>query len=181
MGWDRRGEIKETAKTAKAGMCCPPQNIPKPPPPDAEARSEYPEGSGSSSSPPPGLNQYPTPSGSSSTMRTISYRTRFRDHILWPSGEAEVVGFGLGWSLGSILGRVSIFYWDAVLLTACTYLPADSSSLFLPDIPFPGGPAQISCPKEGGKTYPSPYQILWWRDPGLLPLWRGGVNSFPSP
>ena len=64
--------------------------------------SERPKVAGRGLSPPSGPNQDTTPSRSSSPMRPISNEMQFGNCTLWPSGEAEVVGSGLGHSLVSI-------------------------------------------------------------------------------
>ena len=66
-----------------------------------KAGSERPEGVGRIFSPPSRPNRGPTPSGASSPMRPVSDRMQFGNRTLWPSGEAAVVGSGLGRSLVS--------------------------------------------------------------------------------
>ena len=63
-------------------------------------------------------------------------------------------GSWLGWSLGSILGRVFICFRDIVLPTVCAYLPTSERLLVLLMIPFPIGRAQRSFPKEGRQKPP---------------------------
>ena len=60
---------------------------------------------GRSLSPPPRPNSDQNLSGASYPTRTISDWINFGNHTLWPSGEAVVIGYGLGRSLVLILRK----------------------------------------------------------------------------
>ena len=136
---------------AKDDMRRPPRNIinirPPPLPSAEEAGSECPKVPGRRFSPLHGLNQDPTPSGASSHTRPISNWMLFGDITLQPSGKSAMSEYGLGQSLGSIPGMVSIYHWDVLLLNYCAYPPAATRSFILPTRPLPKGCAYISCLK----------------------------------
>ena len=68
------------------------------PNPDQDVSKGY----GHSFSPPSRKNHYPTPSGGSSPMHPASDRMQFGNRTIRYSWEAEVTGYVLGRSLGSI-------------------------------------------------------------------------------
>ena len=105
------------------------------------------------------MNWDPTPYGDSSPTCNVSNWTRFKDHNLWPSGEASVSGYGLGRSLVLITGRVLICSLDIFLLTSHNFPPAAARPSVFPARLFPGGRAQRSFSKEGGKTPPPPPSV----------------------
>ena len=69
---------------------------------NVKSRSESPKGTGHSLSPHPRPNWDPTPSRASSLTCPVSNWMQFVNCTLQPSGEAAVVGYGLGRSLVSI-------------------------------------------------------------------------------
>ena len=104
--------------------------------------------------------------------RPISNWTWFDNFTLRYSGEASVAGYGSGWSLGSIPGRVLICLREVVLPTTCAFLPTAARLSVLTIRSFSAGYAQRSCQQEGGKTPPSCLGIFYSEI--LDSLHRGG-------